>query len=115
MEGHAIAHTAEELNAGQEYILTLRDRDVRDEDSEDELENVALQNNFKQRQANRNKERIRQHANKGLVIDDNDWADPDDGGNNILSKYDDIGQQAIQKRKEKRIRIGQDQVEEKNR
>ena len=42
MEGHAIAHTAEELNAGHEYILTLRDRDVRDEDSEDELENVGL-------------------------------------------------------------------------
>ena len=42
MEGHAIAHTAEELNAGQEYILTLRDRDVRDEDSEDELENIGL-------------------------------------------------------------------------
>ena len=61
---------------------------------------------FKQRQVNKNKERIRQHRNKGLVHDENEWADPDDETNKILSKYDDIGNQAIEKRKARRMRVG---------
>ena len=60
---------------------------------------------FKQRQVNKNKERIRQHRNKGLVHDENEWADPDET-NKILSKYDDIGNQAIEKRKARRMRVG---------
>ena len=47
MKGLAIAHAADELNAGQEYITTLRDRGVLDESSEDELENEELQMSFK--------------------------------------------------------------------
>lgn len=106
MKGLAIAHTADELDVGQEYVTTLRDREVLDENSEDELENAELQMTFKQRQVNKNKERIRQHRNKGLVHDENEWADPDDESNKILSKYDDIGNQAIEKRKARRMRVG---------
>ena len=42
MKGLAIAHTADELDVGQEYVTTLRDREVLDENSEDELENAEL-------------------------------------------------------------------------
>ena len=114
MKGLAIAHTADELDVGQEYVTTLRDREVLDEDSEDELENAQLQMTFKQKQVNKNKERIRQHRNKGFVHDENEWAEPDDESDKILSKYDDIGSQAIEKRKARRMRVGQDKIFETN-
>jgi hypothetical protein len=46
-----VDHTIDEINNDQEYVLTFKDTNVLDEDEDDVLENVNLQNNFKQRMA----------------------------------------------------------------
>jgi len=51
LKGLTVDHTAEEINNEQEYVLTFQDGNVLDEDQDDVLENVQLQNNFKQRMA----------------------------------------------------------------
>lgn len=59
-KGMQIDHSAAELTAGQQYIMTLQDTSVLDYDDQDGevLENVDLQQSFRQRIANRRKTKL---------------------------------------------------------
>ena len=81
-----------------------------DEDDEDVLENEGLVMSFKQRIADKRKLVAQQHANKNLVpVDEDDWAEPGVNGR-MLTKYDDVGEKAIQKKKANRMQVGQNKV-----
>ena len=110
-----IDHSASELAAGQSYIMTLQDSSVLDYDDQDGgevLENIDLQQTFRQRIANKRKSKLARHANSKLLpIDENDddvdeWAEPEDSlpsGQVLLSKYDDVEDLALRKKQANRI------------
>ena len=61
---------------------------------------------------------LRDHANKNLIPNHNeeveeDWAEPGDDAK-ILSKYDDVGEVAKQKKKSKWLQVGQEKVSTSN-
>ena len=85
--------------------MNIQDKSVLDYDSEDVLENEQLQMSAMQKIKNKRKQMLRDHANKNLVPTHNeeleeDWAEPGDDAK-ILSKYDDVGEVAKQKKKSK--------------
>ena len=77
------------------------------------LENIDLQQTFRQRIANKRKSKLARHANSKLLpLDDNDdddidgWNDPSDtvaSGQVLLSKYDDVEDLALKKKQANRI------------
>ena len=77
------------------------------------LENIDLQQTFRQRIANKRKSKLARHANSKLLpLDDNDddeidgWNDPSDtvaSGQTLLSKYDDVEDLALKKKQANRI------------
>ena len=81
-----IDHSANELATGQQYILTLQDSSVLDYDQQDGevLENIDLQDSFRQRIANKRKSKLSRHVNSKFLplqdADDEDdidaWQDP---------------------------------------
>ena len=119
-----IDHSANELATGQKYILTLQDSSVLDYDQQDGevLENIDLQDSFRQRIANKRKSKLSRHVNsKFLPIHDADdeddidaWQDPSETnatnglgtGEALLSKYDDVEDLAMKKKRANRIQIG---------
>ena len=114
LRGMQIDHAANELAAGQQYIMTLQDQSVLDYDDQDGevLENIDLQQSFRQRIADRRKSKLQRHANSKLLPIDNDededeWAQPSEAGQQMLSKYDDVEEVALEKKKARRIRIGE--------
>ena len=87
LKGMQIDHAANELAAGQQYIMTLQDQSVLDYDDQDGevLENIDLQQSFRQRIADRRKSKLQRHANSKLMPIDNDededdWAQPSEAG-----------------------------------
>lgn len=97
-----IDHAAGDFAAGQQYIMTLQDSNVLDYDEQDRevLENIDLQQSFRQKIADRRKSKLSRHVNSKLLPDeyDNDdavdgWHEPEDklaSGQVLLSKYDDV-------------------------
>ena len=69
LKGMQIDHSANELAAGEQYIMTLQDSSVLDyEDQDGEvLENVDLQQSFRQRIANKRKDKLSRHQNSNLM------------------------------------------------
>ena len=125
LKGMQIDHSANELAAGQQYIMTLQDSSVLDYDDQDEeaggteiLENVDLQQSFRQRIANKRKDKLSRHANSKMLplqdlADEDDevdaWNDPSEtlaSGQHLLSKYDDVAEMAANKKRANRIQIG---------
>ena len=102
--------------------MTLQDQSVLDYDDQDGegaevLENVDLQQSFRQRIANKRKSKLSRHANSKMLPlldneDDDDvdaWNDPSSataGGEVILSKYDDVEDMAMKKKRANRMEIG---------
>ena len=80
------------------------------------LENVDLQQSFRQRIADKRKSKLSRHANSNFMpIQDGEddevdgWAEPDEqlsSGNALLSKYDDVEDFALKKKRANRIQIG---------
>ena len=114
-----IDHSANELATGQQYILTLQDSSVLDYDQQDGevLENVDLQDSFRQRIANKRKSKLSRHVNSKFLplqdADDEDdidaWQDPSETnatGEALLSKYDDVEDLAMKKKRANRMQIG---------
>ena len=121
LNGMFIDHSANELAAGQQYIMTLQDSSVLDYDDQDDaeiLENVDLQQSFRQRIANKRKDKLSRHANSKMLplqdlADEDDevdaWNDPSEtlaSGQTLLSKYDDVTEMAQNKKRANRIQIG---------
>ena len=126
LKGMHVDHSANELAAGQQYILTLQDKSVLDYDEQDGddangevLENIDLQQSFRQRIADRRKSKLQRHANSKMLplLESNDEGDQVDGWNDpgettlasgqaILSKYDDVEEVALKKKRANRIALG---------
>ena len=85
--------------------------DYDDDEGGDVLENVGLQDSFRNRVLQKRKNKLSRHVNSKLlpVNDDNDdvdeWEDPA-GGQNLLTKYDDVDEMAQKKKRAQRLKIG---------
>jgi len=85
-----IDHEMGDIDHDREYILTLKDRGVLDEEDEGDamLENVELQSTFRQRMSQKKKQQsIDFKSNKRISAD------------GILSKYDDVEETEQKSRK----------------
>lgn len=82
----------------------MQDHNVLDDQDGEVLENVGLQDTFKQRLQARRKQKLLQHVNSKLMpVDEDEWAEP----KGVLSKYDDEAEIAHERKARSRIKIGE--------
>ena len=99
LKGMAVSHSFDSIKEGQAVVLTLKDKEVLDDEEEDVLENVNIVDEEKAAENVSNKKKGKQDYNPYEVEDDSD-------GRNLLSKYDE----AVHGKKKESFRLGSDQV-----
>ena len=99
LKGMAVSHSFDSIKEGQAVVLTLKDKEVLDDEEEDVLENVNIVDEEKAAENVSNKKKGKQDYNPYEIDDDSD-------GRNLLSKYDE----AIHGKKKESFRLGSDQV-----
>lgn len=85
-----------------------------DEQDGEVLENVDLQQSFRQRIMNKRKSKLARHANSKMLplLDDEEddevdgWRDPSETIPNLLNKYDDVEDLALKKKRANRMQVG---------